>query len=240
MKTALITGASGAIGYQVAEKFLNDGYFVVGGYNTNADSLLPLKNKFEDTFFPFKADLNNTSEIAALYAYCEKNFGHIDALILNAGKDLYKLLTDTTEEEWEEIFSVNVKSAFLLAKYCLPEMIKRKKGKILFISSVWGKLGASMETAYSASKAAMIGLTKALAKEVAPSAINVNCVCPGVIDSKMNARFNADEMQELIESTPLKRLGTPKEVADLCYFLCSEDAAFITGQAVSVDGGFGL
>ncbi|MBO4251553.1 MAG: SDR family oxidoreductase [Clostridia bacterium] len=239
MKTALVTGASGAIGRAIAEKFLNDGYFVVGGYNKNADGLLPLKNKFKDNFFPFKADLNNSSDIAALYGFCEKNFGHTDALILNAGKDLYKLLTDTTEEEWDEIFSVNVKSAFLLAKYCLPEMIRRQKGKILFISSVWGKAGASMETAYSASKAAMIGLTKALAKEVAPSNINVNCVCPGVIDSKMNARFNADEMRELIDSTPLKRLGTPEEVADLCYFLCSENAAFITGQAISIDGGFG-
>ena len=240
MKTALITGASGAIGTAIAEKFVENGYFTVGVFNENAAAAKSLEKKYKDLFFSFKADLSNSSDIAALYSFCEKNFGHIDALILNAGKDLYKLLTDTEEEEWDEIFSVNVKSAFLLAKYCLPEMIRRKTGKIVFTSSVWGKVGACMETAYSASKAALIGLTKALAKEVSPSNINVNCVCPGVINSKMNARFGADEMKELIESTPLKRIGTPKEVAELCYFLCSDKAEFITGQAISADGGFGL
>ena len=240
MKTALITGASGAIGYAIAEKFLENGYFVVGTYNSSADTLKTLEKKYKDIFFSFKADLNSTLDISALYSFCEKNFGHIDALILNAGKDIYKLLTDTIEEEWDEIFSVNVKSAFLLAKYCLPEMIRRKKGKIIFMSSVWGKVGASMETAYSASKAALVGLTKSLAKEVSPSNINVNCVCPGVIESKMNARFNQAEMRDLIEQTPLKKLGSPADVAELCYFLCSENAAFITGQAISVDGGFGL
>ena len=240
MKTALITGASGAIGGAIAEKFLENGFFVVGTFNQNAAAAKALEKKYKDTFFSFKADLNSPSDVFALYSFCEKNFGHIDALILNAGKDLYKLLTDTTESEWDEMFSVNVKSAFLLAKCCLPEMIRRKSGKIVFISSVWGKVGASMETVYSASKAALIGLTKALAKEVAPSNINVNCVCPGVIDSKMNARFNEDEMRELIEKTPLRRTGTPFDVANLCYFLCGEDAAFITGEAISADGGFGL
>ena len=240
MKTALITGASGAIGYAIAEKFLENGYFVVGTYNSTADSVKALEKKYKDLFFSFKADLTSSADIFALYSFCAKNFGHIDALILNAGKDLYKLLTDTTEKEWEEIFSVNVKASFLLAKYCLPEMIRRNKGKIIFMSSMWGKVGASMETAYSATKAALVGLTKSLAKEVSPSNINVNCVCPGVIDSKMNARFNEDEMRDLIDKTPLKRLGTPEDVAALCYFLCSESAAFITGQAISVDGGFGL
>ena len=240
MKTALITGASGAIGAEISEKFLANGFFVVGTYNTNAAAVKSLEQKYKDIFFPFRADLNSPSDIAALCSFCEKNFGHIDALILNAGKDLYKLLTDTDEEEWDEIFSVNVKSAFMLAKACLPEMIRRKKGKIVFMSSVWGKVGASMETAYSASKAALIGLTRALAKEVSPSNINVNCVCPGVINSKMNARFNMGEMRELIDRTPIKRLGTPADVAELCYFLCTDSAAFITGQAISVDGGFGL
>ena len=240
MKTALITGASGAIGGAIAEKFLKSGYFVIGGYNKNADGVKSLENKYKDLFFPFKADLSKPNEIAALYAFAEKNFGHIDALILNAGKDLYKLLTDTTDREWDEIFSVNVKSAFLLAKRCIPEMVRRKKGKILFMSSVWGKVGACMETAYSASKAALIGLTRALAKELSPSGINVNCVCPGVIDTDMNARFSADEMAELIGKTPVQRIGSPKEVAELCYYLCGDNADFITGQAVSVDGGFGL
>ena len=240
MKTALITGASGAIGGAIAEKFIKDGYFVVGGYNENEKRVKELEKKYKDLFFGVKADLKSESEIRALYGYAEKNFGHIDALILNAGIGLYKLLTDTTLEEWDGVFSVNVRSSFLLSKLCLNEMIRRGRGKIVFISSVWGKVGASMETAYSASKAALIGLTKALAKEVSPSGICVNCVCPGVIASKMNARFSEKEMAALTAKTPVGRIGSPEEVAELCAYLCSEKADFITGQDFSVDGGFGL
>lgn len=240
MKTALITGASGAIGGATAEKFLENGYFVVGGYNRNVDGVSMLKTKYAESFFGVKADLKSEKDISALYGFAKKNFGHVDALILNAGKDLYKLATDTTVKEWDDIFAVNVRSAFLLAKLCLPEMIRRKSGKILFVSSVWGKVGASMETAYSASKAALIGLTKSLAKEVSPSGVNVNCVCPGVIDSAMNAGFSKPEMAELIEKTPVGRTGTPREVAELIYYLCSDKADFITGREFSVDGGFGF
>nr|MBO4518310.1 SDR family oxidoreductase [Clostridia bacterium] len=240
MKTALITGASGAIGGAIAEKFIKDGYFVVGGYNENEKRVKELEKKYKDLFFGVKADLKSESEIRALYGYAEKNFGHIDALILNAGIGLYKLLTDTSLEEWDGVFSVNVRSSFLLSKLCLNEMIRRGRGKIVFISSVWGKVGASMETAYSASKAALIGLTKALAKEVSPSGICVNCVCPGVIASKMNARFSEKEMAALTAKTPVGRIGSPEEVAELCAYLCSEKADFITGQDFSVDGGFGL
>lgn len=240
MKTALITGASGAIGGALVRKFAGEGYFTVGGYNRNGAAMRAAEKEFDGRVFGVRADLKKETEANSLYDFVRKNFGHTDALILNAGTGLYKLLTDTSVSEWDEIFSVNVRSAFILAKAALPEMIKRKSGKIVFVSSMWGKVGASMETAYSASKAALIGLTKALAKEVAPSGINVNCVCPGVIESKMNARFSAKEMGELAEKTPLKRLGTPEEIAELCYFLCSDKAAFITGEAISADGGFAL
>ena len=240
MKTALITGASGAIGGAIAEKFIENGYFVIGGYNSGEKRAKELENKYKDLFFGVKADLKSERDINVLYAFCEKNFGHVDALILNAGVDVYKLLTDTTVKEWDDLFSVNVRAGFILSKLCLPEMIKRKSGKILFVSSVWGKVGACMETAYSASKAAVIGLTKALAKEVSPSGICVNCVCPGVIASEMNARFSEEEMAEIIARTLVPRIGKPEEVAELCAYLCSEKADFITGQAFSVDGGFGL
>lgn len=240
MKTALITGASGAIGGAIAEKFLNNGYFTVGGYNAHAESIRALEKEYKDVFFGVKADLADEKEVRGLYGFCEKNFGHVDALVLNAGVGLYKTFTDTDTEEWDKIFAVNVRSAFILAKLCLPEMIRRKSGKIVFVSSVWGKVGGSMETAYSASKAALIGLTRALAKEVSPSGISVNCVCPGVINSAMNARFSAEEMNELALKTPAARIGEPNEVAELVYFLCSDKADFITGQDISVDGGFGL
>ena len=240
MKTALITGASGAIGSALAEKFIGNGYFVVGGYNKGESKAKELEKKYKDLFFAVKSDLKNECEIDALYGFAQKNFGHVDALILNAGIDVYKLLTDTTVKEWDDIFAVNVRAGFILSKLCMPEMIKRKRGKIVFVSSIWGKVGASMETAYSASKAALIGLTRALSKEVAPSGICVNCVCPGVINSEMNARFSKAEMAEIISRTPVNRIGKPEEVADLCAYLCSEKADFITGQDFSVDGGFGL
>ncbi len=240
MKTALITGASGAIGYSCAKKFLENDYFVIGGYNANAEKIKTLETEYKDRFFGFKADLKNERDVRALYDFAEKNFGHVNALVPCAGISLYKLFTETTDGEWDDIFAVNVRSAALLAKLCLPEMIKRQNGKIVFVSSVWGKVGASMETAYSATKAALIGLTKALAKEVSPSGVNVNCVCPGVIDSSMNARFAAEELAELKNATPTGRLGKPEEVAELIYYLCSENADFITGQDYSIDGGFGL
>ncbi len=240
MKTALITGASGAIGGELVNKFIENGYFVIGGYNRNAESVKALEKKHKDLFFGFHADLSREEDVSALYGFAEKNFGHVDALILNAGVSLYKLFTETETAEWDEVFKVNVRSSFLLAKLCLKEMLRRKYGRIVFVSSVWGKVGASMETAYSASKAALIGLTRALAKEVSPSGVNVNCVCPGVIKSKMNARFSAAETEELVCKTPAGRLGEPKDVAELIYYLCGENSDFITGQDFSVDGGFSL
>ena len=153
---------------------------------------------------------------------------------------LIKLFDETTDEEWDNVFNVNVKSAYILTKFSLKSMIARKSGKIINVSSIWGKDGASMECCYSASKSALIGLTKALAKEVGPSNINVNCVCPGVIDTKMNARFSKDEMQDLVNETPLLRLGTANEIAKLIYFLSSNEASFITGQIITADGGFTL
>ena len=240
MKTALITGASGAIGGATVKKFVENGYFVIGGYNRNAEKAAALKDLYKDYFFGFKADLSREEDVNSLYSFAEKNFGHIDALILNAGAGLYKLFAETETAEWDRVFAVNVRSAYLLAKLCIPEMVKRKSGRIVFVSSVWGKVGASMETAYSASKAALIGLTKALAKEISPSGVNVNCVCPGVIRSEMNARFSEQEIAELVARTPVGRIGEPEDVAELIFYLCGGKSDFITGQAFSADGGFGL
>lgn len=245
MRVALITGVSGAIGKAIALEFLKNGYFVIGQYNSNAKKIEEFKNEiadseYSDYFFAVQADFSKESEVQKLYETVSKSFKHIDVLVNNAGKDLYKLVTETENCEWDEIFNVNVKSAFILTKNFAREMISRSSGKIVFVSSIWGNNGGSMESAYSASKSALIGFTKALAKELSPSNINVNCVCPGVIDTPMNDRFSKEEKLELEERTPLKRMGTPSEIADIIYFLSSEKSDFITGQVITVDGGFTL
>lgn len=243
MKTALITGASGGIGGETVKLFAEKGFFVAGQYNSGKAAVDELERELSDKglsdyFVSVKGDFDSEGGAENVYAEAEKNFGHIDVLVNNAGVGLYKLITETTDSEWDRLFNINMKAAFRLSKLCLKKMIERKKGKIIFVSSIWGIAGACMETAYSASKAALIGFTKALAKEVAPSGINVNCICPGVIDTKMNGRFSEEEMKSVRAQTPLGRLGTAKEIAELIYFLASEKAEFITGQCITADGGF--
>ena len=245
MKTALITGVSGGIGKATAKKFIDNGYFVIGQYNSNKKSIddfyleLEKENK-SDYFFAVKADLSDSEQIYKMMDTVEKSFKHLSVLVNNAGISLTKLITDTTESEWDKIFSVNLKSTYLITNRVLKGMIESKCGKIVNISSMWGINGSSMEVAYSSTKAGLIGYTKALAKEVGYSGINVNCVCPGVIDTPMNAHLTAEDINELKEQTPLNRIGSAEDVANLIYFLCSSDADFITGQVVSVDGGFAL
>ncbi len=243
MKTVILTGASGGIGKETVKIFIQHGYFVVGQYNNDLSGITELKDYLaekglSDYFLAVKSDFSVDKDVENLFDVAIKNFGHIDVLVNNAGTGLYKLFTQTTDNEWERQISVNLKSAIKLSRLCLDKMIERKKGKIVNVSSIWGVAGASMEVAYSTVKSALIGFTKALAKEVAPSNVNVNCVCPGVIDTKMNSRLNADELQTVIEETPLGRLGSPREIAELIYFLASEKSDFITGQVITCDGGF--
>ena len=245
MKTALVTGASGGIGGAVALKFLESDYFVIAQYNTDQNGINSLKEKARligkgDYLFCVKADFTDENSVRQIMDGVIKSFPRLDVIVNNAGAGLYKLITETTVAEWDNLFSINLKSAFIINNYALKGMIGSKKGVIINVSSMWGQVGASMEVAYSASKAAMIGYTKALAKEVAPSGITVNCVCPGVIDTKMNARFSKDDINELIDQTPLGRLGKVTDVASLIYFLSSEQAQFITGQVITCDGGFSL
>lgn len=238
MKTAFITGACGDIGEKITERLIKDGYFVVGQYRNDERAAKNLKEKFAGYFFPVKADLTQEKDVKSAVEYFYGNFPRADVFIHCAGTELYKLAQETSVKEWDDVFAVNVKSAFSIARELIPPMVKVKSGRIVFITSVWGKVGASMESVYSASKAALKTFAVSLAKELGPSGITVNCVCPGVIDTKMNKRFDEAEIGALIDATPLKRLGTPADVAELCGFLVGDKAGFITGQEITVDGGF--
>ncbi len=240
LKKALITGASGGIGFATALKLYKEGYYIIAQYNKNARAIDELYRQVDGNLLAVQADLSRADGVKNFVETVKKSFKQVDLIVNNAGAGLYKLITQTTEREWDELFSLNMKSAFMITNAFLPEMINNKHGKIINVSSIWGQVGASMEVCYSASKASLIGYTKALAKELAPSNINVNCVCPGVIDTPINNRFSITEMQDLAQETPLGRIGKAEEVAELIAFLVSEKSDFITGQVITCDGGFTL
>ena len=239
-----LTGAAGGIGEAIAKVFAKNGHDIILHYSKSEEKALGIKKDLESTYgvkvIPVKADLCSNDEIEALAKKALSEFGTIDVLINNAGiahQELFQLCSD---EKAKEIFDVNIMSAMKLTKEILPSMIKNHSGRIINISSMWGVCGASCEVHYSASKSALIGFTKALSKEVGPSGITVNCICPGFIDTKMNAHLDEESVREIVESTPMMRAGTGEDVAYLCEFLSSEKAGFITGQVVSVDGGYSV
>ncbi len=239
MKNVLITGASGGIGKAAALAFAERGYSVALHYHTGEKSA---RETAEEINFRggnaeiFQADLSREEEINAMFDKAEKRFGFFEVLINNAGADWKGLLTDMTIADWNRVMDVNCTGVFLCCRRALPSMIRRQKGSIVNVSSIWGEVGASCEAAYSASKAAVIGLTKALAKEMGPSGIRVNCVSPGVIDTPMNGDLTEEDLKSLREETPLLRIGTPEEVAQALVFLA--ESGFITGQTLGVNGGF--
>lgn len=228
MKRVLITGASGAIGAAIAKVFLKD-YEVVGTYNSDNTSASELE---KSGVRMVQCDISDRNSVEALLKQVER----CDVLINNAGISQIKLFTDTTYDEWDKMLAVNLTGAVNVTKAFLPQMIARKSGAVINISSVWGVYGASCEVAYSTAKAGLIGFTKALAKEVGLSGITVNAIAPGVIDSKMNGHLSADEMQELCDETPLGRIGKASDVAQAALYLAQAD--FVTGQVLGVDGGF--
>ena len=243
MKTVLITGASRGIGREIVLRFAREGYNVILNYNTSEAKAKTIAKHIEDMGVKcllVKADVSVESEVNEMVAKALKKFGKIDVLVNNAGVALSKLFQLTTTDEVARVFGVNTFGVINCSKAIVPSMVSEKAGKIINISSIWGKVGASMETIYSASKGAVIAFIMALAKELAPSGICVNCVCPGVIDTDMLLEYSDEDKRELKDQTPLGRLGTPRDVADAVYFLASNNAAFITGQAITVDGGFVL
>ena len=235
-QTVLITGASRGIGAAAARLFAAQGYRVAICCHTKMEKAEELAASLPDAA-AFTADVAKETDVVRMVDAVHSRFGEIHVLINNAGIAMQKMFTDTTAADWNRVFDVNVTGIFYACRAVLPEMIRRKSGRIVNVSSMWGVTGASCEVAYSASKAAVIGLTKALAKEVGLSGITVNCVAPGVIDTEMNANLSAEDRAVLCDETPLARIGTAQEAAQAILFLASDRASFVTGQVLGVNGG---
>ncbi len=238
----LITGASRGIGRAVAVKLASRGLALALGCHTALAETEALAAELRETYgvdaAAFAADVADGGQVDAMFAAAEKRLGPVTGLVNNAGIASQKLFTDTTPEEWNAMMGVHAGGTYYTCRRALPSMIRSRRGSIVNLSSIWGLTGASCEVAYSAAKAAVIGLTRALAKEVGPSGVRVNCVAPGVIDTDMIAGLSEDTRRELAEETPLGRLGTPEDVAAAVAFLLSDEAAFLTGQVLSPNGGF--
>lgn len=239
MKTVVITGGTRGIGRETVKLFAREGYRVAFLYLNSDDKAQELVDEVKEygDVMAVKCDVSDLSQVESAFDKIRSEFGRIYALVNNAGIAQQKLFTDITAQEWERMMGVNAGGVFNCCRAVLPDMIHEKDGRIINISSMWGQVGASCEVHYSASKAAVIGLTKALAKEVGPSGITVNCIAPGVIDTDMMSTFPDDVKKELADETPLCRLGTSSDVAKAVLFLAGDGASFITGQVIGVNGG---
>ncbi|MBQ2964865.1 MAG: SDR family oxidoreductase [Clostridia bacterium] len=240
-KTVLVTGASGGIGSACARLFADKGYKVAVHCRKNKAAAEELTNELRSKGCEAVcvcADLSDDAQVKAMFSEIRNTLGDVEILINNAGVAQQKLFTDTTRADYDFLFGANLLSAINCSREALKSMIAAHSGSIVNVSSMWGISGASCEVLYSASKAALIGFTKALAKEAGPSNIRVNCVAPGVVDTKMNSNLSQEDMQALADETPLCRIGKPEEIANAVVFLATQDASFVTGQILSVDGGF--
>ncbi len=237
MKTVIVTGGSRGIGRAIAEKFAKENYNVILNYNKSEYAALDIAKQYKNVEI-FKANVSNPKDVEAMINFAIEKHGHIDILVNNAGISSSCLLQEMSLEEWNNLFEVNVTGTFLTTKNVLPHMISQKSGKIINISSVWGLVGASMEVAYSASKAAIIGFTKALAKEVGPSGITVNAIAPGIVMTDMVSNLTVSEFEEIRNEIPLERIGETSDIANAAFFLASDGASYITGQVLSPNGGW--
>ncbi len=240
METALITGGSRGIGAAIAAALARAGYAVAINYNHSAEAAEALAASLRAegrTALPVQADVSDPAQVAAMFAAVERQLGAVSVLVNNAGIAQQKLFTDLSDADWRRMMGVHLDGAFYCCRAALPAMIRARYGRILNIASMWGQVGGSCEVHYSAAKAGLIGLTKALAKEEGPSGITVNCIAPGVVDTDMMASFSAEDRAALADETPVCRLGNADEVAAAAVFLCSPAAGFITGQVLGVNGG---
>ncbi len=238
MKTALVTGGTGGIGAAVCRRLAADGVTVAVGFRAHRAEAEALAREIGGA--AVLCDVTDPAGVQKAIDNVLEKFCQLDILVCNAGVAWQGLLQEMDDGAWRGLMAADLDGVFHCCRAALPAMIRAKSGKIVTISSVWGTRGASCEAAYSAAKAGVVGLTKALAKEVGPSGITANCVAPGVIRTQMLQHLGPQDLQELAEATPLGRLGAPEEVAEAVAFFCSDAAGFITGQVLGVDGGFGV
>ena len=235
-KTVLITGGSRGIGRALVELFAANGYSVAFTYKNSENEA---KSLAESTnALALRADSATESDVIHAVEETVKAYGKIDCLINNAGISSFSLLTDLSLDGWNEIIATNLTGAFLYSKAVIPGMVREKSGRIINISSMWGLTGSSCEAHYSATKAGLIGLTKALAKELGPSGITVNAIAPGLINTDMNKSLTEEDISAIVEETPLMRIGEGRDVANAALFLAGDGAAFITGEVINVSGGY--
>lgn len=240
MKTVIVTGASKGIGRAVAKEFANNGYNVVICYNHSVSAAQDLLAEVSGITraIAVRVDVSKEDEVQNMIDITKKTFGTIDVLVNCAGVSDTRLLIDSTKEDYDFVFDTNMRGTYNTCKLVGREMLSNQSGKIINISSIWGVLGGSCESVYSASKGAIIAFTKALAKEFGPNGINVNAVAPGFIQTDMTKNVTKEIKQEIMDNSSLGRLGTPEDVAGVVSFLASEKSNFITGQVISVDGGW--
>lgn len=241
-KTAVVTGGSRGIGRAVVVSLFKDGWNVALNYRASQNQALALAAQLNRQPVPQRAiavqgDVSDPAQVESLFQKVDDQLGPVDLLVNNAGIAQQKLFTDLTGEDWRTMVGVNLDGVFYCSQQALGRMLPRHTGRIVNIASMWGQVGASCEVHYSAVKAAVIGMTKALAKEVGPSGITVNCICPGVIETEMNASLTPETKAALQEETPLCRIGTPEDVAAAVRYFAGEGAGFVTGQILGVNGG---
>ena len=234
-KVAVVTGGSRGIGAAIVKKLAKEGYKVVLNYNKSNEEAMAIANSFENVE-TYQADMGKENEAESIIDYAYNEYGKIDLLVNNAGIDLEKLIQDTEMQEFNNVMNVNMKAVFITSRAAAKYMINQKSGSIINISSIYGVNGASGASAYSMSKGAIDALTKSLAKELGPSNIRVNSIAPGFIDTEMNSYLTVEEVQEVIEEIPLRRLGTPEEVANLVYMI--DNAEYVTGEVIGINGGW--
>ena len=240
MKTAVVTGGAGGIGAAICEALCRQGYSVIINFRHSKENAEKLAARLCECGYDavvFGADVSRSDEADALIDFGFSYGGRLDMLVNNAGVSLRTLFDLTSDEQWRRITDINLTGVFNCSRAAVKHMLSAKKGRIINISSMWGQTGGACEVAYSASKAGVIGLTKALAKELAPSGITVNCICPGVIDTPMMSGFSNEDKSLIAEDIPVGKFGTPEDVANAVAFLASDSSSYITGQVIGVNGG---
>ncbi|MCR5150297.1 MAG: 3-oxoacyl-ACP reductase FabG [Clostridiales bacterium] len=237
---AVVTGATGDIGFAVTLALAKNGFDIAAFYHSDDAAAFKLSSELKRLNVKsrfYKCDISSFDEVNKKMRDALDYFGGVSVLVNCAGISSVKLLTDTSPEEYDRIFAVNMKGVYNTCMAAVPSMVRKKYGRIVNISSMWGCVGASCEVVYSASKAAVIGFSKALGRELAPSGITVNCVAPGAVETKMNSNLSLEEKSAFCDEIPLGRFGEPDEIADVVSFLCSREASYITAQVITVDGG---